>query len=911
VATLLDNTSQVLTEPPKVESAPGTRLLIDCRPIKLQVIEGVGTKGKVVVRGEFGRCNMATENNRVYPKQLWEREFRRLSKNLAEKKVLGECDHPCFTDSDFRVLTSSGWKPFSEIKEGDRVWSRKDGKAVLSTVTGIVNQPYEGLAYHVKGRGIDSTFTPGHRLLLKQRADRSDSPEIYVTIAEIAQNRGKYSHSAIPKNSEWFTEGPSVVSIPATTDAHPRAKNDQSKPLALDASLFAAFMGLYLAEGYCAAESGDGYGVFIAQKNDWSHQYIYEEVLSKFPKELSWAEHKSGFYLSDARLYNYLKRFGTCYDKYVPEEVKKLNPSALREFLFWYGIGDGRMVKVHDPSDHPDWEAGGPSFKAVAAALLREENLTGTRKDVFSVSKVLIEGLQECLIRSGGNGTISKLESPRDYEFADHTIKVENKVPLYQLHISQTDHIYLDPRFLKIEEVSHKGNIYCLSVTGGNFYVEHNGRTYWTGNSDGRTSLARVSHVITNLTIEDGVVVGEAEVLDTERGKTLKELLKSGCAIGVSSRGYGSTKQDESGKDVVQDDYRLVTFDFVAEPADSNAYPDVFFESKEKPVMAVKETATANEDVARKIEDARKEEREKLRDQYQTDLLNAVAKAKTELKDEVRGELLSDPSVAGAKTALEGICSLLKPYGLSEEASQIVKHKDEEISSLKKSLAESELKVQTLQDDLKVVSQKAREAGYRFFLERNLAGNPDGDLVRKLLGDVNTYKNLDELKSKMESICGTLSKKQEVSRKEESQKARVAELAEQKLTAAQKQYETRISKLEEALEKSLQINKDLGLRLYAEKKLVGNPKSEKLRPVLESVKVESKSDIDSLLERFDSVHSDPETLGSVRARVRRAVNGGRGITPRDEEGQSSPLTEDFNGLGIPLKDLQELSGIKK
>lgn len=90
--------------------------------------------------------------------------------------------------------------------------------------------------------------------------------------------------------------------------------------------------------------------------------------------------------------------------------------------------------------------------------------------------------------------------------------------------------------------------------------------------ADGRTLLSRVSHVLTDLRVDDnGLIVGEAEILDTSRGLDLKALLKGGCSVGVSSRGLGSTKTTKEGKEEVQDDYRLMTFDFVAEPAMQSA----------------------------------------------------------------------------------------------------------------------------------------------------------------------------------------------------------------------------------------------------------------------------------------------------------------------------------------------------
>jgi hypothetical protein len=88
--------------------------------------------------------------------------------------------------------------------------------------------------------------------------------------------------------------------------------------------------------------------------------------------------------------------------------------------------------------------------------------------------------------------------------------------------------------------------------------------------SDGKTSLKRVSHVITNLSLqEDGTVIGTAEILNTPNGQILKSLFESNVQVGISSRGSGSV--NSSG--VVAEDFRLKTFDFVASPSTPGAIP--------------------------------------------------------------------------------------------------------------------------------------------------------------------------------------------------------------------------------------------------------------------------------------------------------------------------------------------------
>jgi hypothetical protein len=180
--------------------------------------------------------------------------------------------------------------------------------------------------------------------------------------------------------------------------------------------------------------------------------------------------------------------------------------------------------------------------------------------------------------------------------------------------------------------------------------------------SDGRTQLTRVSHVITTLHFDDdgSTIIGEAEPLDTTRGKDLQALLKSGVKIGVSSRGYGSTKANDQGEEVVQDDYKLVTFDFVAEPADSTAYPEVVYEEKDPMIDPSELTAETLKQAhptlyAEVAKVAAAECTASLKEEFSRNLLDAVGKVKTEVQEQVRSELLADPMVAGAKQALDAV----------------------------------------------------------------------------------------------------------------------------------------------------------------------------------------------------------------------------------------------------------------
>lgn len=85
-------------------------------------------------------------------------------------------------------------------------------------------------------------------------------------------------------------------------------------------------------------------------------------------------------------------------------------------------------------------------------------------------------------------------------------------------------------------------------------------------------SLKNVSHIVREAWWDDNKVMGRVEILPTPAGKIIETLIESGVTVGISSRGVGSTSKNESGHDLVQDDFTLVTFDLVAEPSTPGAF---------------------------------------------------------------------------------------------------------------------------------------------------------------------------------------------------------------------------------------------------------------------------------------------------------------------------------------------------
>jgi hypothetical protein len=86
-------------------------------------------------------------------------------------------------------------------------------------------------------------------------------------------------------------------------------------------------------------------------------------------------------------------------------------------------------------------------------------------------------------------------------------------------------------------------------------------------------NLDRVSHMITNMWMEDANGYGKLKILPTPMGQLVKTMLESGVKLGVSSRGSGEVNEsgDVSG-------FEIITVDVVAQPSAPGAYPTPIYE---------------------------------------------------------------------------------------------------------------------------------------------------------------------------------------------------------------------------------------------------------------------------------------------------------------------------------------------
>jgi hypothetical protein len=449
--------------------------------------------------------------------------------------------------------------------------------------------------------------------------------------------------------------------------------------------------------------------------------------------------------------------------------------------------------------------------------------------------------------------------------------------------------------------------------------------------ADGRTKLQRVSHLLTGLKVEGNEVIGESEILDTPNGRILKTIMEAQAQVGVSSRGYGSTKTLPDGTMEVQEDFRLDTFDFVADPATRSAYPQVFHEELERipeddmgltvedlrtnyPGLVEEITSTVLAENERRVE-------ERLTEKFSSELRRKMEQIGEAVEERVRSEYLSDPEVAGAKQVLERVASLVTSFANPVVHQQELASKDDAIKDLEGKLAERELEIQKLQKEHGEISTVAKEAAYRLHMERKIAGDPARNAIVKLMGDMGQYEDIEALDSRIEAVQKELSAaRDEHIGEEDEAKGELADKLkglEDRLDQAEKRAddaEQKVSEANERTRKAIEIAEAVQVQSFIEGIVSSHTDGDELEELLEGVR--SVDEATRIVRTFESNSSsrrarDEDEAERIRARV------GRGKQRSLEEdtfgrsrrkpsnGQQGATLDDF---GLTEDEFDELAG---
>lgn len=499
--------------------------------------------GKIILKGVMQRADAVNQNGRIYPRYILEREMENYQKFINERRALGELDHPCVPPGT-DIFTKNGWKKIENIADDEIIASINVNTNIVEwqQITKKIDEPaITDLVRIRNNKSFDFLVTKNHRMLLW---DRHGKP-LYATALEIHERSVRdLHHCNLSYRGQWQGSDPRIVTIGERI---------------VEASVWAAFLGLYIAEGSCDGTKR-GYSisnkVMISQDKGEKADLI-RELLSETPwdwKEYTDSNDNIDFVTSDANLHEHLFPLGNSFQKHVPIYAKIWSPELLNQMLKWMMLGDG--------SNRKPWTERAKSRGAVL-------------RGVYTVSEQLANDIDEIFYRIGSGCYTQKcepttVEAP-DYAKTGRMIMAENKKSIYHIAERVSHRMTLDKRFLVTEMIPYEGRVYCVEVPNGNWLMRQGDKVCWTGNSASVINLQNVSHLVTEARWEGDVVIGAIELLDTPMGKIAQSLIESGVKLGISSRGVGSTSQ-QGDYDLVEDDFMLLCYDLVSEPSTSGAF---------------------------------------------------------------------------------------------------------------------------------------------------------------------------------------------------------------------------------------------------------------------------------------------------------------------------------------------------
>lgn len=484
--------------------------------------------------------------------------------------------------------------------------------------------------------------------------------------------------------------------------------------------------------------------------------------------------------------------------------------------------------------------------------------------------------------------------------------------------------------------------------------------------ADGRTQFQRVSHLIREIHMEeDGRVLGELELIPTQKGKDIIAIIESGGAVGCSSRGTGTTHKRNDGVDVVNEDYTMITYDLVADPAHSAAYPEVFFESKDvlnlgrvvkmpdkiatKPAVPVAKPAlkeNAEVDVQTQIKAAldkerekiRAEEQEKLKAKVEADLVAQIEAIKKEATEDAKSELASDPKFADARRRMEAVRAAMGvgegnsvPKDELEKIQTAMAERDEKIAAMSKALEAANKKLAESEALCQAIALKTKKNAMERYIEKQANASADSTLFKKMIaGRVTEEDSAEVLQAKVAEVNDILKSlktrdDQKAAKVEDLSKQIKAEVAAQTAETNKKVTELELAnkalaesnqRLRLAAEKSIELGKKGYAEAFKHKTLAENagnhPARHKILALLEQSNLSSPDEIEAFIkEAIKNEGKDSVLLEQVRSSVRK---GSGSLLNEDGSEKLSLLASkaapEGKMFGQDLATMRRLAGIK-
>lgn len=370
---------------------------------------------------------------------------------------------------------------------------------------------------------------------------------------------------------------------------------------------------------------------------------------------------------------------------------------------------------------------------------------------------------------------------------------------------------------------------------------------------------------------DEGVIYGEADILDTPTGRIVKALADSGAQLGISSRGMGEEIYVDGQNIIDPETYDFITFDVVVTPANTKARV-ALTESKHLSKLTesfkkeIKESETENQlnqlkTVVESVNMSNKDEIVGLIDTKLESFAKPISNKLTEANKQVALNLLKE-KYENTKFQLDE--ALKASDSLSQENAKLIEEKEFLESSrtmlqskLKESLATNKELNTKLEESTKLVN----EANDKVLVEENKhremkARNRQ---VAELKMKNEAKKLNDEIAKLTESNTNKDVQIEKLRKLNEKSEQKVNEYS--KILVENKKLLDRVHKLEEN-NKALQDNIETSKNKLQESKILENKKITELENKVRQLEAE-KSKMVEAQDRFSKLSFNP--IGTVKA----------------------------------------------
>ncbi len=342
--------------------------------------------------------------------------------------------HPACYEGDMEVLTNAGWRQFKDISNNDLIMSLNPDNRELEYVSIVDRQCYDfdGKLVRFFNKSLDCAVTPEHRMVYLNKGDGRIK---YCPASEFRMTMGAFYRGAMydAEEREWF--------------------EIEGRKIRFDD--YCAFMGYYLSDG--SLQSGTG--VTIAQQAGRFAFYDIADTIAKMGYNISFTPNVINIY--NSALNRYLSQFGTCLNKYIPNEIKTASKRQIQIFLDAFIKCDGHTRKCksfvgnHGNTFHSD----------------KEERM------YFTTSERLAGDLSELILKVGHRPSF-EFQEPKTAIKKDGSI-IKSNYLCYRIRecYSTTATVF------KKELMPYSGKVYDLTLERNHImYVRRNGKCFWGSN---------------------------------------------------------------------------------------------------------------------------------------------------------------------------------------------------------------------------------------------------------------------------------------------------------------------------------------------------------------------------------------------------------------------------------------------